>query len=308
MHIQIRDRYGQINAIEVANFEYLPMFYCFPKELLQHDAKRLLRLPRNPAHILKDKAWLDTVADDAFLSVLLDGAANLVWPAFEVKAHLESFSGDDPLWRLARAIGLCGETLNQLLRPNLMQTLIQNPTIEMPWLTLETATQLFASLAYRAIDEHNLRPMIDTVKQMRCAEDFDDRSSRAKIDFNRKWYHSQTKHPMVSLETLQTTEETALRNGEKSRQIDADFRTSDVFDKFMPSTDVHYMDDRILWRMDLKQLKESLTEKERTILDLRLQGFTQVEIAELLGYSTHSAVTKRLASIGRQYRAFMDAE
>ena len=36
-----------------------------------------------------------------------------------------------------------------------------------------------------------------------CAKDFDFRKSNQKTDFIRQWYHTRTKHPMISLEEFQ---------------------------------------------------------------------------------------------------------
>ena len=54
MLIPFRDENHNATLLEVSNFEYLPLFYQFPKELLQNDAPYLLDMPRNPIRLLKD--------------------------------------------------------------------------------------------------------------------------------------------------------------------------------------------------------------------------------------------------------------
>ena len=46
---------------------------------------------------------------------------------------------------------------------------------------------------------------------------------------------------------------------------------------------------------------KSLAPAEREIIELRLQGKTQKEIAEIMGYKTHSAVQKKLVKIRSKY-------
>ena len=41
----------------------------------------------------------------------------------------------------------------------------------------------------KVIDEGNLQPVLDVVREMPCEEDFEPRNSNVRIDFLRKWYH-----------------------------------------------------------------------------------------------------------------------
>ena len=53
---------------------------------------------------------------------------------------------------------------------------------------------------------------------------------------------------------------------------------------------------------------ETLPEKDQRILSMKMQGHTHEEIAEAVGYETHSAVTKRLQRIGEKYKEYMRRE
>ena len=46
---------------------------------------------------------------------------------------------------------------------------------------------------------------------------------------------------------------------------------------------------------------KSLAPAEREIIELRLQGKTQTEIAAIMGYKTHSAVQEKLVKIRKAY-------
>ena len=54
----------------------------------------------------------------------------------------------------------------------------------------------------------------------------------------------------------------------------------------------------------IQQFTESLSEKDRKILKMRLEGYTQEEIAQQLGYKNHSGVQKRITKIGLAYQKF----
>ncbi len=49
-----------------------------------------------------------------------------------------------------------------------------------------------------------------------------------------------------------------------------------------------------------------LNDRDLTILRMRKDGYTLAEIAEKLGYKTHSAVLKRLRSMQERWSEYMD--
>ena len=51
-----------------------------------------------------------------------------------------------------------------------------------------------------------------------------------------------------------------------------------------------------------------INKKDREILRLRYLGFTLSEIAEKLGFKTHSAVQKRIQKLGREYESFTETD
>ncbi len=54
----------------------------------------------------------------------------------------------------------------------------------------------------------------------------------------------------------------------------------------------------------IKQFVDTLSDKDRKILKMRMEGYTQSEIAKVLGYSNHSGVQKRITKIGLAYQEF----
>ena len=54
--------------------------------------------------------------------------------------------------------------------------------------------------------------------------------------------------------------------------------------------------------------EQSISEKDREILKLRMDGLTEQEIADKVGYKTASAVHKRIAKIANAYEDYVTAE
>ena len=54
--------------------------------------------------------------------------------------------------------------------------------------------------------------------------------------------------------------------------------------------------------VDVERFMATLSEKDRQILELRVEGYTYQEIADTVGYKTHSAVKKRIDKIGRKFQ------
>ena len=55
------------------------------------------------------------------------------------------------------------------------------------------------------------------------------------------------------------------------------------------------------FRLDWESFMKSLEPAEKRIIELKLRGKTQKEIAEIMGYKTHSAVQKKLVKIRKSY-------
>ena len=65
----------------------------------------------------------------------------------------------------------------------------------------------------------------------------------------------------------------------------------------------------VISEMQIATFAEStITEKDREILKLRMEGYTEQEIADKVGYKTASAVHKRIAKIAGAYEDYVTAE
>ena len=108
-------------------------------------------------------------------------------------------------------------------------------------------------------------------------EDFNNskKNNYRAADFDRKWNHTRTKVETVSMSDLE--------NSDNARITISDPRV-DIADEVMAN-----IKQNTFWA--------SISEEDKNLLRLRMDGLTQEEIAKELGYKTHSAVTKRLQKL-----------
>ena len=63
-------------------------------------------------------------------------------------------------------------------------------------------------------------------------------------------------------------------------------------------------EDEVTEKVDVQNFLATLEETDRQILQMREDGYTQKEIAARLEFKTHSAVSKRIRKIGKEYQKF----
>lgn len=142
-----------------------------------------------------------------------------------------------------------------------------------------------------AMERYNMHATIEVAKEFRCFEDFDYRSSRQKTDFFRKWYHTRTEHPQISLEGFQED----YKESHDGQEWDVPDETTDV-ELYTTA------------KIQVDQFMATLSEKDKQILQLRMEGRTLEEIAGKIGYQNHSGVLKRIRKIGQLYEKFADVD
>ena len=287
MPVHLKRKNGEVTPYK--NSEYIPAFYFIPKEAMTKLPKELRELPRNPWFIFRDWDAIKIVESDLFLELMMDGYACLTWPYLGIGGDMEAYSGYDPAYAIAHSCGIWVETMTNLGIIPTTNELLKKATPWEQWGYVPVAeTQWTMRRVVRAaMHRYNLQALLDTVKQNRCAEDFDDRYSTQKIDFIRKWYHTRTKHPQISLDEFQR----AYAEEHNDTWWDVPDTQQD-----MEQTGVDCADaDLFIQALDPKDLE---------ILQLRNKGHSLEEIAQMLGYKTHSAVLKRIQNLGEKYQEF----
>lgn len=250
----------------------LPLFYTFPAEVVGKSEFR--DLPRNMRTALTDAESLERIESKQFLKDMANMTAAMVWMHLGHKGWMEVYSGYSPAYVFAHMLRHWRNLFYTVYREvNPIELFQIGATFD--WLSLEESKEVWEKIvAFSDAHFSILRKVIGAEKELPCFEDFDLKSgtarhSRAYYDFLRKWYHTKTKHPIM------LTDRIPHRIGIWTNSAD--------------------------FRMDWESFVKSLEPAERKIIELKLQGKTQKEIAEIMGYKTHSAVQKRLVKIRKSY-------
>lgn len=65
---------------------------------------------------------------------------------------------------------------------------------------------------------------------------------------------------------------------------------------------------KVISEIQMEQFKETLTEQDRQILQMRYEGNSLQEIADAVGFKTPSAVSKHIEKIAGAYEDFVSDE
>lgn len=122
----------------------------------------------------------------------------------------------------------------------------------------------------------------EIIQELPAYEDFDHNrlQNYRGMDFDRKWNHSRAKAKAESLDALQEADDEGTYPVPGS------------------SADV---EGEALAGILAKDFWASITEEDRKLLHLKMAGKTQQEIADILGYRTQGAVSKRLAKLKDEF-------
>lgn len=120
-------------------------------------------------------------------------------------------------------------------------------------------------------------------------EDFTERLNQDKINFYNKWTHAKTKLGAPLFFSELSEEETTNIEGVKN------FFAND------PAEEQRYIFLR-------DEFAKTLNSTDKEIYYLSEKGLTQKEIADRLGYKTHSAVSKRMKIMNNDFKKFLGFE
>ena len=135
----------------------------------------------------------------------------------------------------------------------------------------------------------NVPELLGELKLMETHEDFseDTLENWDKIDFDRKWDHTRTRiGRLLSAEDV---------------ELDALERGQNVLD----DGEEYSVEERVFEQQLEEAFMATLDSTELEICRLRKLHYTQTEIAEALGYKTHSAIAKRLAKMREKFDAVL---
>ena len=125
---------------------------------------------------------------------------------------------------------------------------------ELPWLSYKQFGNLVGNLTDRIVDEQDWQPVIDEIWQNKQPDDYSGGQNSGKRDFMRSWNHDR-KYKSVSLEEL----------GENGVRLDGDL----LYDIPDPRAE---FETAVLSRAKVEQFKDGLSDTDRQIMQLRMDG------------------------------------
>ena len=87
------------------------------------------------------------------------------------------------------------------------------------------------------------------------------------------------------------------------KSLDADKNTPELV-----ALNRESFEDEIISKLRIEGFIKTLSPRDQQILNLKMQQYTDQEIAAEVGYSTHSAVVKRIQYIAKCYDQYVQAE
>lgn len=292
---------GDVNLILVPRtatryFEYAPLLHLLSRRTLEHFGLPLLRTGQWP--FLMEQANVDTYLPHDFERRLSRAWAWEVWPHLNSGSGLRAFSEDDPIRLLAHNLDFwvppVTSVIQGLLRefPEVDEGVLPGPVPLIDGGFLEGAVignprmggdiwrgeREAADVLKQTVDEGDstgrLREILDAVRSNRLEDDFSDRWSYAREDFERKLYNKRAK---VSVRFVELTDTIPVQGPESE----------------------------VLGNLVTNDFLALLDEQQRQIVILLNSGWTkQREIAERLGYANHSPISKRLTEIRKMAEKF----
>ena len=272
------------------NSEYIPAYLMLPMEIVAMAPKHIMLLPRTLNGLLTDPQAIRTIEDKSFRKFIMQAYGALVWTHMGLKDDSDCYCPDEPAYRLAFNPGFWVQALEKhagLLDVYTWAAMaLGEPNMPFAFIPMDAMDELLSNIVPAVMEKHNMQAAIDTAREYRCFEDFSKLKTRRKEDFFRKWYHTRTRHPQISLEQFQ-------EDYKEKTDVDLEFEDPTV-----------HIDASVTGKVQVEQFVATLDEKDRQILQLRMEGRTLEEIAEELGYQNHSGVLKRIRKIGRAYESF----
>ncbi len=271
------------NDSRASHLRYLPMVYFLPQELLVK-CPTLSKLPRNLAALSASQSALTLLQSDNYLEEVMDASAALAFPHFGFPGWKEHYTGNFPVWKLSYALPLWTKGIERETGWG-VQMLFSFPKNRIiPFFSSDYVNAVFELVVKRTIQEQGWQPLLDLLREMPCDEDFEPWHANVRKCFLRKWYHTRSKKVQsFSLEAC-------LEEGYGGLS-------------FLPDAGQD-VEEKVISQDYVERFFVRLSERDRAILQLRMNGFTHVQIAERLGYANHSGVIKRMQKIQKAFETY----
>lgn len=232
--------------------------------------------------------WHRILLSQQFPSEIMDAVASMVFPLLGFGGWKEHYTANSPAWRLSYALPLWAKGVERVWGWGVQKLFRLPPNFEIPFFEADDVQAMMKQVVEQTIGEQGWGPILGAVREMPCDEDFEKWDTHVRKDFLRKWYHTRSKCVRtVSLEACMEDKDSKIHSlpapeGDVAEQA----AEKDFCNRF----------------------KAALPERDRTILELRGEGYGYQEIADKLGYKTHSAVIKRMEAIKKRFVRYENEE
>lgn len=266
---------------------YLPLAYLLPCDVLSR-YPTLRRLPRSLGALNASPEWHRILLSQQFPSEIMDAVASVVFPHLGFGGWKEHYTANSPAWRLSYALPLWAKGVERVWGWGVQKLFRLPPNFKIPFFEADDVQAMMKQVVEQTIGEQDWRPILEAVREMPCDEDFEKWDTHVRKDFLRKWYHTRSKWVRtVSLEACMEDKD------------------SKIYSLPAPEGDVA---EQAAEKDFCNRFKAALSERDRTILELRGEGYGYQEIADKLGYKTHSAVIKRMEAIKKRFVRYENEE
>lgn len=295
---------GDVNTILIPKtrsgyYEYSPIYHLLPRSTLERFDLPLLRAGQWPYGIAIGD--VDKFLPDDFVSRLSQAWAFEVWRHIDSGTGLAGFSDRDPIKLLAHDLKFWLPAVTEVIQARLRELPIVNDDneAEFPpplvdgsvlegalmgrprkgsdvWTGEEDARCAITEAVAAAKSISRLQEILDAIRSNRAEDDFSQRWSYAREDFERRLYGKRRKFKLAFVEL------------------------DDVTPVVGPESD-------IVDQMVLSDFMSVIDEKSRQIVMLVTSGQSNLsEVGRQLGYANNSAVQKRLRKLAVKAKRHLD--
>jgi hypothetical protein len=295
---------GDVNAILVPKtrsgyYEYSPIYHLLPRSTLERFGLPFLTAGQWPYAV--SFGDVEKFLPDDFANRLSRAWAYEVWRHIDSGTGLSGFSDRDPIKLLAHDLKFWLPAVTEVIQERLRELPIVNDEneAEFPppledgsvlegalmgrprmgsdvWSGEEDAKWAIAETVEAAKSVGRLQEILDAIRSNRVEDDFSQRWSHAREDFERQLYGKRRKFKLVFIEL------------------------EDVTPIVSPESD-------IIDQIVLSDFMSVIDEKNRQIVMLVTSGESNLsEVGRQLGYANNSAVQKRLRKLAVKAKRHLD--
>ncbi|RKR76367.1 sigma-70 family RNA polymerase sigma factor [Frondihabitans australicus] len=206
-------------------YEYAPLLHLLPQKTLARHTLPYMQAGQWPP--LVDYINVDRHLPGDFASRLERAWASVVWPRITSQSTLGAFSGDDPIRLLAHNLDFWMPAVTKVMQARLRELpIVQDASPTGPvmltngdvlpgvvgggprmggeiWTGEDDAAHALVEVVDAADETGRLRDIIDAVRSNRIEDDFSNKWSNARADFERKLYKKRSK---VSVKFVELTD------------------------------------------------------------------------------------------------------